>query len=329
MLLQRKRLLLIAVVLFLYLSLKSRFLYASPPLPHSDEPRYRLFNSPSSLPSTPYAISTFLTGQAEDLNYYTATRVLTYQLLHAPSTQLNSSSTTFLVLCTSTVPYSQKVQLLQDGATVVELDDIPLKWWIKTGVTRWRDQFTKLRVFSMTEYSRILFIDADTLLTASMDSIFRDYKIMNEAPTLFSRKSQIKKDESALPDTWVFAARSDNALTGEREHPIPPLQTNQFSAGFWLAKPDKGIFEYLLSVMGHYRRFDPHTMEQSLLNYAFRREGPMPWRELDWEWSATWPSERDLDHGVKSLHEKFWRSGPERLQRLWEDHRQEMETVLG
>ena len=33
------------------------------------------------------------------------------------------------------------------------------------------------------------------------------------------------------------------------------------------------MFEYLTSVMGNWRRFNPHTMEQSLLNYAFRRGG--------------------------------------------------------
>ena len=88
------------------------------------------------------------------------------------------------------------------------------------------------------------------------------------------------------------------------------------------------MFSYLISVMNHYRRFDPHTMEQSLLNYAFRRNGPMPWLELDYKWSATWPNLKDLAE-VATLHEKLWRSGPEELKALWREWKGKMETFHG
>lgn len=86
------------------------------------------------------------------------------------------------------------------------------------------------------------------------------------------------------------------------------------------------MLEYLTSVMGNWRRFNPHTMEQSLLNYAFRRAGPMPWYELGWEWSATWLGMRDRDGGVKTLHEKWDRTGPEELRAKWQKVKSEMQT---
>src|SRR5690606_15015291 len=145
--------------------------------------------------------------------------------------------------------------------------------------------------------------------------IFDELEIQVPAPTLAERPG--KADEAPLPASFVFGARSDNHLTGMREHPFPPLNTNVFSAGFWVAAPSQELFDYFLDLTTHYRRFDPHTMEQSLLNYAFRRDGPMPWRELHYKWSATWPSFRDVEGGVVTLHEKFWAAGPKELRELW------------
>jgi alpha-N-acetylglucosamine transferase len=284
-----------------------------------------------------YAIATFLTGDSqrptenEDESvtdsYSVAARVLTYQILHANETRCSDSSIPFLVLVTNTVSDKTKKQLEADGAKVVPVDDIPLRWWIRTGVTRWADQFTKLRLFEMIEYDRILFLDADTLITRPIDGIFSEPNIRTPYKTLLDRKGNMKSDElQLLPSEYVFAARSDNALTGEREHPFPPLPTNVFSAGFWVAAPSLELFNYLLSMMNHYRRFDPHTMEQSLLNFAFRRDAGMPWVELDYRWSSTWPNDKDVEGGVATLHEKLWDRGPDDLRRRWEDARMDMEA---
>ncbi|KAK7549334.1 glycosyltransferase family 8 protein [Phyllosticta citricarpa] len=287
-------------------------------------------------PSSRFAIATFLSGNPhedqedpENSNYYyAATRVLTYQLLHADSTRIRNPLIDFLVLTTKEVPESQRARLQADGATVVHVDDIPLSWWIKTGVTRWRDQFTKLRLLEMTQYARVCFLDADTFLTGPLDSVFHEPGVLNASTTDFNLTSALKSDEAPPPASYVFAARSDNDFVGQRDHPVPPPSTDTFSAGFWVAAPSRPLFELLLSVMQHYHRFDPHTMEQSLLNYVFRRDGVMPWAELDWHWSATWPSEADLAAGVRSLHEKLGMKGPpETLRALWFKTRSEMHEL--
>ncbi|KAG5982543.1 hypothetical protein E4U54_006372 [Claviceps lovelessii] len=330
------KLLLIPCLLILYLLLPGRSPKRVP------DPTYGLVDK--TLPTSRLAIATFLSGgnrpsssvSASSFSsdaYLTATRTLLYQLLHAPDTKINassssSSSTTtttidVLVLVTPNVPPQTRRQLTREGALVIEADPVPLRWWIKTGVTRWKDQFLKLRLLQQTQYNRILFIDADTLLTDRIDTLFSEQEVVSPVPTLHQHA---KPDESLLlPSQYMFAARSDNQLTGQRDHPFPPLNTVPFSAGFWVAAPSQELFAYLLSVMDHYRRFDPHTMEQSLLNYAFRRGGPMPWRELHYKWSATWPNSRDLEGGVVSLHEKFWKTGPEELQELWTRRKDEME----
>ncbi|KAF2448110.1 glycosyltransferase family 8 protein [Karstenula rhodostoma CBS 690.94] len=294
--------------------------HAAPPYTGST---YRGYNSTAHLPPTDYAVVTFLTGQASDTSYFTATRVLTHQLLHANSTKVNQNTTSFLVLCTATVPAEQKATLRADGATVVEIRDVPVNWWIRPASTRWKEQFSKLRVFEMEEYRRILFVDADTVLTGPVDGIFAEPEVATLAPTL-DRKHQVRWGEARLPAQWLFAARSDNALTGARAHPTPPLQAESFDAGFFLLKPDRRVFAHLLSVMALVGRFDPQAMDQGLLNYVFRREGCMPWRELHWRWSATWPTERDLEMDVVTLHDRLWRTGPQPLRDLWNAKKGEM-----
>ncbi|TGO06782.1 hypothetical protein BTUL_0552g00010 [Botrytis tulipae] len=283
-------------------------------------------------PTSKVAIATFLSGGEdssalpEDDFYFQAARTLTYQLLHDPQTRSKRTGIPFLVLCTQNVATAKLKRLELDGATVKVVPDVPLSFWISTGVTRWKDQFTKLRIFEMIEYERILFIDADTLIIEPLDGIFDEVMIQTPMTSLLHRAQEVKSDEKPIPSNYTFAARSDNAFSGERNHPFPPPPTDSFSAGFWIAAPSKEMFDYLMSVMGHWRRFNPHTMEQSLLNYAFRREGPMPWFELAWEWSATWPNLKDWEAGVKSLHEKWDRSGPKEMREKWRKVKSEMEV---
>lgn len=90
--------------------------------------------------SSRVAIVTFLSGgqhpSAQDDFYYQAARTLTYQLLRDPKTRSRRADIPFLVLCTQDVPVSKLQRLELDGATVRVVADIPLPYWISTGV-RW------------------------------------------------------------------------------------------------------------------------------------------------------------------------------------------------
>jgi hypothetical protein len=54
-------------------------------------------------------------------------------------------------------------------------------------------------------------------------------------------------------------------------------------------------------------RFDANLPEQNLLNYAHRRDGNMPWQTLWYGWNVHFASSEDLEGGVASVHEKWWR----------------------
>ena len=84
----------------------------------------------------------------------------------------------------------------------------------------------------MVEYERILFLDADSPITRPLDGIFEEPVVQSPYKPLLDRAAEVKSDEKQLPAHYMFAARSDNHMTGQREHPFPPMQTDAFSTGF-------------------------------------------------------------------------------------------------
>ena len=61
----------------------------------------------------------------------------------------------------------------------------------------------------------------------------------------------------------------------------------------------------------------------------------MPWGRLGYKWNINLPNMRDVEGGVKSVHEKLWTEGsvlkPTELglRRRWREVREEMEVFYG
>ncbi|KAH7370723.1 glycosyltransferase family 8 protein [Rhexocercosporidium sp. MPI-PUGE-AT-0058] len=302
---------------------------------YSLDPKYGLLEA---LPASPrYAYATLLTS--DDERYYTAARILAYQLLVDPETK-TSSDIPFVVMVTTSVPKHQRQQLIRDGAIVAHVEDVALPWWIRQRLrrpSRYGDQFIKLRVLQMLEYDRVLYLDVDTLIMKQLDKIFDDPAAKTPLQTKFRRASHFTKAETMLPAQYLFAGRSDNGRSndgstgGGYEHPYPPLERNALSGGFWIVAPSNELFNYYMFVMqsstlGILRPFDPQFMEQAMLNYVHRRQGGnMPWASLNYKWSATFPNELDVAGGVASMHDKFWANGPDVLKERWKNKKAEME----
>lgn len=281
----------------------------------------------------------YQTNTADDQDtYFVGTRVLTYQLLHALRTRTNTSLDV-VVLATTDVKPSKLARLASDGARVLVVDRLSSPW-IKSEEPRWADVLTKLRVCALTEYEKVLLLDSDMLLVDRMDGIFADASTKPQAPII----TLADPSEPALPATYMLAAQP---IQNQRVHPYPPEPGDYFSAGFFLCQPSLVLYEYYLSLtrssattvekdeeeIKKKQKFEPFLGEQSLLNYAHRRDGPMPWHEVHFTWTTTWPSWREVKKGAKSLHEKWWRDDlPEMederdqdLQRRWWQVRWEME----
>ncbi len=302
---------------------------------------YRLFEFPTSSSSSPtsprpanpghqspYAYVTLLAPNpkldnnayitdSED-EYFIGTRVLAYQLLHQPSTRTNTSIP-FIVICTDDVKPSKIERLRLDGATVVVVEKLRQEW-MKPGIDRWRDMLSKLRMLEFTQYEKLLFLDSDMLVAERMDSIFDDPTTATQTPNT----TLAKEDEGPLPNEYIFSA---STFIDQRQHPWPQPPGSYFSGGFFLLQPSISMFNYYMKIASIPERFDSNAMEQGLLNYAHRRDGPMPWQEINYVYSTCWPTMKEVKKGAHSLHEKFWDLNielDEELRGMWMQAKGEM-----
>ena len=257
--------------------------------------------------------------------YFLSIRMLNYQLQHSPKTG-TSKSIPFLVLATPDVEIWKRKKLAKEGATIVAVDKLDLQW-MNPLAERWRDVMVKLRLFQLTAYDRILFLDADTFLLKPLDGIFSDSGV---SPQKTLSVSKLELDEASLPDSYLFATLPE---VRNKIHSYPPLTMPYFNAGFFLLAPSLALYSYYVSLLGLQGRFDSTYPEQNLLNYAHRLHGNMPWTRLGHQWNTNLPNMNDVQKGIASVHSKLWTMGSvlettePYLRGKWREVRDEMEVL--
>lgn len=259
-------------------------------------------------------------------NYYVATRVLGYQLLHAPATR-SDNSIPFIVLVTEDVAQGKRDRLAQDGATVVAVEYVAAPDWIVGEMPQWKDLMTKLRAWQLTQYSRVLFLDGDMILNAPLDGIFNDNA--TQPMKSLDPKGTSANSPAPVPSTYLLATVAE----ANPFHAYPPQAANSdykdpdyFNAGFFVFAPSPALFDYYSALMNSENSFDPKYVEQNLLNHAHRQDGPLPWQRIDTAWNIRFPSLGDREAGVASMHDKFWHAHmDEKLQPYYDSVRWQME----
>lgn len=250
----------------------------------------------------------------DDDKYFVSTRMLVYQLLHAPSTKI-SQSISFTILVTKEVRESKIQRLRKDGATVVVVDGVDHDG-VEIKNPRWQQMFTKLRAFDpeLLPFEKVLAIDTDVILTRPIDAIFSDITV-EPSPVDYERAllpaiNSTLPELSELPATFAFAATPE---TNDLEHDYPfrdpEHQKNYFNGACLLFAPSPRIYRYILSSVKRPDLYSHTFAEQDLLNFVFKRDGPMPWRRLTHSWFINWPNKRDIDGGMAIIHSKFWDNG--------------------
>jgi len=109
----------------------------------------------------------------EDDKYFTAARLLGYHLMHKPSTR-SQRGIPYVVLVTKNVQEVQVDRLRRDGAIVIPVESQPTGEWFHPKRARWNDVMTKLRLWELDQFDRVVFLDVDTGLTKPLDSVFDD-----------------------------------------------------------------------------------------------------------------------------------------------------------
>ncbi|WVQ93519.1 hypothetical protein IAU59_000593 [Kwoniella sp. CBS 9459] len=265
------------------------------------------------------AYVTFLSSVA-DQNYLIATRLLIYQLLHDPLTSDRTASRDVVVLVTPSIDATVEQILREEGALVNRvdlLDGFPLPKEIEGDENHhWKDQYTKLHIFNMTSYDRVLYLDNDVLLLKSLAPIWTSPGSELESSGL-GGIGERKKEELVESDKRLESASKED----ERSY---------LNAGFMMLRPGQERFD----VLRHVRDYEPFYMEQALLNRYFDWDGEHPWTLLDPKFVSHFPKAGDIANGYYTLHAKMWKdpvdqavvdawqAAMDRMERYWASRRE-------
>jgi len=183
------------------------------------------------------------------------------------------STRDMVALVTKQTPAEWRDPLQVAGWTIVEVDEIAEFWWGQCGHStadqgeRWGHMATKLRLWELTQYERVLYLDADTILTGPVDDVFASVS--------------------------TFAAEK-------------PKKHDHFNAGVLLLSPSAAVFGELMALgaQPHGNTFGNliDCTEQGLLNNYFhggagrevtklpvgRADVPADWSGANAPWAVHW-----------------------------------------
>ena len=241
------------------------------------------------------AYATFMATRNPSLKdpYFLAIHSLIYRVLWSPRSRTEKHP--FVVFVADFVTPEQRQLLSGTGAIVREL--APLEWNPNVeGVQhRWKDLFAKLNMWNETEFSRILFLDADAFPTTNIDAMFDIAPVQN----CVAEKLQLDDlllDGSSACEPYVFA--------GVPQDPFNDTDIN-INVGSMVFNPSVQMHKRLLQNYVKTDRYNCLMAEQAFLNWQFNVNGPFPATRLEREYGGFFPQE-DEQGKLKVVHEKIW-----------------------
>jgi alpha-N-acetylglucosamine transferase len=225
--------------------------------------------------------------------YFRALRVLHYQFRYANNTRYSDSTVPFIVLTTPQVAENKKAILRREGAIVIPVDNVD-PGWADVQWPNWAQMFSKLEVWKLTQFSRILLIDSDIFLLRSLDGIFDDPGATPQIPT---NKPKVGNTEMIpLPQKYLIGGIKDRGIGID----------DYMNGGFFMLAPSIEMYNYMRAVLATPHSFEPRFQEQAMLNVIHWQKGAMPWKSLDKKWNTNWATVQDWNDGIVSVHAHWW-----------------------
>jgi alpha-N-acetylglucosamine transferase len=140
------------------------------------------------------------------------------------------------------------------GAQICQVDRIPPRDEQGTS-ERFRDQFTKLRLWEMTEFESCIYLDLDCLVVGNIDHMFRVHNSFD------FNKHKIGVSRDIMGGQWL----------------------DSFNMGVFVVKPNQTELERLIKLKNDENfKFDTPMSEQGFLNEAYKNQ----WYEIGFEYNA-------------------------------------------
>lgn len=246
------------------------------------------------------------------------------------SLRASGSPWPLVVMVTDTIDDSTRQHLGAQGCKVREVPVIGPDPALESRYAnaRFADVWSKLAVWTLTEYQRVAFLDADMLVLQNMDHLFELPLAAGTIAACHACRCNPNHIES-YPVSW----RPENCYyswcTDAQMHANPPTSLdNYLNGGFLLLTPDNALYQQMVAKLAEKADISGYVFaEQDFLNEVFRDR----WLPLHYGYNAlkTLPLQHpqmwDLAQ-VKNLHfiiDKPWETRPEsgdngdELHRLW------------
>ncbi|KAJ4359176.1 hypothetical protein N0V95_002428 [Ascochyta clinopodiicola] len=265
-----------------------------------------------------YAYATFMASRNPSIEdpYYLAIHSLIYRILWSPRSK--TSKHPFIVFVGDFVSPAQRRLLTGAGALVRELAPLPWNPPDPDVPGRWKDLFAKLHMWNETEFSRILFLDADAFPVAPIDDMFEAKKVWN------CIKSKMQLDDflpggEPVCEPYIFA--------GVPADPYSIFDAN-INVGSMVFTPNSKQHQRLLQNYLKFDKYDVKMAEQAFLNWQFGINSAYPPGMLEREYGAFFPN--DEEHArLKVVHEKIWAAERGWMKEEWEGTWREMLGFYG
>lgn len=235
----------------------------------------------------------------------------------ARSLQQNESRFPLVVLVTANVDHDARTLLEQDGCRVIEVEPLSPASHLDDAYAnaRFAEVWTKLAVWTLTEYSRIVFLDADMLVTQNMDELFDLPLADGHIAACHACRCNPNRIASYPPD-WTPENCFYSQCQGETHVGYPDPADNYLNGGLLVLTPDRDVFDQMMTQLAALDNLADYLFaEQDFLNHFYRsRWQPLSWvynalKTLPHQHASLWSAER-----VKNIHfiiDKPWQKRPE------------------
>lgn len=147
--------------------------------------------------------------------------------------------------------------------------------------TRFTKVFTKLNLFNLTEYDKVLMLDVDIFIVHNVDHLF-------ELPTPAAHFRNKKLDHASKIDSDLITLK-DNRIYGG------------VNAGTMLLKPDTNEFNEIIEEIKNPLKFKLLGPEQDYLSYRYREEI----YHLDFAYCCKFDIDREMKWYNYSIHDIY------------------------
>jgi len=232
-----------------------------------------------------------LTSEGENVdNYYMYVSTIVYRLLHKEETRTRRKDIDVIVMVTEEVADWKLRSIHKLGAIIKRVNRIRYNSSVIVN-RRWRNCYTKLHMFQMTEYETIIYLDADLYIKKNIDE-------------LFDTASEVRNTTGRND---FFGAVTDGSIRvnyNNRE------RKGMLNAGLMVLTPEVKVYDDLIELAPKKELYNTGFMEQGLLTYYysdFNNQFNRTRYHLDPRYNAQWLDDSNMDFydKVYVIHQKL------------------------